>query len=121
MLFESFWPNCVGSSMAAFGVQGYILEARNTLELASLDLRVDECVYPNIFLQATSEDFDNDGYLTLSDLRTACDKFKIPNSSALARTIEWNLHGEKGSVGFSFVAGRLAEPWRIVAHKHKRG
>eukprot|EP00913_Durusdinium_trenchii_P030247 g28337.t1 len=28
------------------------------------------------------EDFDNDGYLSLSDLRSACEKFKIPNSSA---------------------------------------
>jgi len=27
-------------------------------------------------------DFDNDGYLSLSDLRSACEKFKIPNSSA---------------------------------------
>eukprot|EP00933_Yihiella_yeosuensis_P022131 TRINITY_DN1742_c2_g2_i1.p1 TRINITY_DN1742_c2_g2~~TRINITY_DN1742_c2_g2_i1.p1 ORF type:complete len:1051 (+),score=185.89 TRINITY_DN1742_c2_g2_i1:133-3285(+) len=27
-------------------------------------------------------DIDNDGYLTLSDLRTACEKFKIPNTSA---------------------------------------
>jgi len=27
-------------------------------------------------------DFDNDGYLSISDLRSACEKFKIPNSSA---------------------------------------
>lgn len=27
-------------------------------------------------------DFDNDGYLSMSDLRSACEKFKIPNSSA---------------------------------------
>lgn len=27
-------------------------------------------------------DIDNDGYLTLSDLRTACEKFKIPHTSA---------------------------------------
>jgi len=30
-----------------------------------------------------TEDFDNDGYLSLSDLRSACEKFKIPNSSAM--------------------------------------
>ena len=30
-----------------------------------------------------AKDFDNDGYLSLSDLRSACEKFKIPNSSAM--------------------------------------
>ena len=34
---------------------------------------------------ACSEDFDNDGYLSLSDLRSACEKFKIPNSSAFSQ------------------------------------
>ena len=34
--------------------------------------------------RSIAEDFDNDGYLSLSDLRSACDKFKIPNSSAMA-------------------------------------
>merc|ERR1719478_1991594 len=27
-------------------------------------------------------DFDNDGYISISDLRSACEKFKIPNTSA---------------------------------------
>ena len=30
------------------------------------------------------EDFDNDGYLSMSDLRSAYEKFKIPNSSGMS-------------------------------------
>jgi len=44
-------------------------------------------------------DYDNDGYLSISDLRSACEKFKIPNTSADLHALFSLLDKEdKGSI-----------------------
>jgi Ca2+-binding EF-hand superfamily protein len=74
-------------------------------------------------------DADNDGYISLSDLQTACDKYKIPSTSADLHAVFTALDkGDKGSVNIGeftrnyeihqgSVLDNMQKPIRAVYHE----